>query len=277
MSAMLLLSELWIYPIKSLSGISLTAATLTERGLTHDRRWMLVDEAGRFLSQRTFPEMALLKVELADDALVIRHKTKSVTPLRIPLESGTQTNRIDVQVWDDTMPGQTGNAEADAWFSDVLSQPVRLVYQPEQTRRQVDPRYARHQEITSFSDGYPFLLIGQASLDDLNSRLDEALPMLRFRPNLVFTGGPAFDEDAWHSFQVGSQVFFAVKPCARCVMTTIDPETAVKGKEPLRTLSRYRNWNSKILFGQNLLPGPELSRLTVGDEIVVHTRKQPPL
>jgi uncharacterized protein YcbX len=270
------LSELWIYPIKSLGGISLTSATLTERGLAHDRRWMLVDETGRFLSQRTFPEMALLRVELTDDALVVRHKTRPVDPLVIPLASSS-TNTVDVQVWDDTMPGQTGFSDADAWFTEVLSRPCRLIYQPEATRRPVDPRYAHHHEITSFSDGFPFLLIGQSSLDDLNSRLETPLPMLRFRPNMVFTGGPAFDEDAWHSFQIGSQAFFAVKPCARCVMTTIDPETAEKGKEPLRTLARYRNWNSKILFGQNILPGPELGRISVGDEVVVHTRKNPPL
>lgn len=272
----LTLSEIWIYPIKSLAGIALTEAQVTPRGLAYDRRWMLTDANGKFMTQRSLPALALIDVALEANSLVISHRQKNLPPLLIPLTSPT-AEVLTVQVWDDTMEAHPVAAEADQWFSKALDQPCRLVYQPDSTHRKVDPQYARHDEITSFSDGYPFLLIGQESLNDLNTRLESPVPMNRFRPNLVFTGGKPYEEDAWEAFTVGSQDFFGVKPCARCVLTTIDQITAEKGKEPLKTLSKYRNWNSKILFGQNLLPGNLTQRIKVGDSIKVWKVKQAPL
>jgi uncharacterized protein YcbX len=160
----------------------------------------------------------------------------------------------------------------DAWFTKQLGLSCRLVYMPESTHRFVDSRYAHHKEITSFSDGYPLLLIGQASLDDLNSRLPAPLPMNRFRPNIVFTGGTAFLEDSMKQFEINGIRFFGVKPCARCIITTIDQQTAEKAKEPLKTLSSYRMKNNKVYFGQNLLyEGTGV--ISIGDTITIHEQK----
>jgi Uncharacterized Fe-S protein len=262
---MLTITELFIYPIKSLGGISLTEATLTDRGFEYDRRWMLVDGGNRFLSQRELPGMALLQVHLHEQGLFVQHKNKPGVSLLIPFEP-TTTETIIVSVWSDRCRAQPVSAEADAWFSAQLNIPCRLVYMPQATRRRVDGRYATNNEITSFSDAFPLLLVGQASLDDLNSRLEQPLPMNRFRPNMVFGGGTPFQEDEMKQFSIRNITFYGVKPCARCVITTTDQQTAQRAKEPLKTLSTYRQRNNKIYFGQNLLFSRQ-GTIRVGDEI----------
>jgi uncharacterized protein YcbX len=271
---MLTVSALYIYPVKSLGGISVPSARLTHRGFAYDRRWMLVDEENRFITQREVPEMTLLQTRLHEDCLSISHRHTGDT-LKIPFQP---TGDIcTVTVWNDTCQGQFVSPEADQWFSDRLSLPCRLVYMPETTLRKVDPNYAHGDEITSFSDGFPLLMIGQASLDDLNSRLSQPLVMERFRPNIVFTGGSPFLEDEMAAFSIADIRFYAVKPCARCVITTIDLLTGEKGKEPLRTLGSYRRHNNKLYFGQNLLfdRPPEVRNISVGDAITL-LQKQPP-
>jgi len=262
---MLTVSELYIYPVKSLGGISLKEATLTDRGFENDRRWMLVDERHQFLSQREVPEMALLQVSLVEDGLLIQHKDRVDPALQIPFTTEGESCRVTV--WGDSCMAQWVSRQADAWFSEMLSTPCRLVYMPDASRREVDPGYAQHREITSFSDGFPLLLIGQASLDDLNTRLSLPLPMDRFRPNIVFAGGEPYQEDVMSHFRIAGIDFFGVKRCARCVITTIDQLTAEKGKEPLRTLSDYRRSQNKIYFGQNLLFQGE-GKITVGDLLI---------
>ena len=264
---MLTVSELYIYPIKSLGGISLSAASLTDRGFEYDRRWMLVDENNRFLSQREVPLMACLHVELLNGCLMVINKHKSDVSCSIPLQP-LATGTTMVTVWDDECLAQWVSTEADAWFSEQLGISCRLVYMPDSSHRQVDMRYAHDNEITSLSDGYPLLMIGQASLDDLNSRLASPLPMNRFRPNIVFTGGLPFQEDDMKQFSIGDVRLLGVKPCARCVMTTIDQQTAVKAKEPLRTLSTYRMKDNKIYFGQNLLYHGS-GTIRVGDVVTI--------
>lgn len=271
---MLTVSALYIYPIKSLGGISLTTATLTERGFQYDRNWMLVDSQNRFLTQREVPEMALLQTSLRDDSLFIQHK-HTADSIKIPFEPKGDT--CTVTVWDDVCEGRFVSPQADQWFSDKLSIPCRLVYMPESTRRRVDPHYAHGEEITSFSDGFPLLMIGQASLDDLNSRLPQPLCMERFRPNIVFTGGSPFQEDEMAEFSIAGIRFYAVKPCARCIITTIDPLSGEKGKEPLRTLSTYRRHNNKLYFGQNLLfdMPAKVHHISLG-HVITPLQKQPP-
>lgn len=265
---MLKVSELYIYPIKSLAGIRLKKATVTARGFEHDRRWLLVDEHNIFITQREHHQMALLQVTIDDDGLRIRHKV-SHKSLLIPFNiSGAACEQAMVTIWDDTCIAEFVSAEADEWFTEMLGIKCRLVYMPDSTLRVVDQRYAKENSITSFSDAYPFLLIGKASLDNLNSRLAEALPMNRFRPNIVFTGGESFDEDMYGHFTINNINFYGVKLCARCVMTTVDQDTAINGKEPLKTLAKYRFKNNKILFGQNLIHEGE-GEITVGDELVV--------
>ncbi len=271
---MLRLTDLYIYPIKSLGGIRLQRAELTDRGLRHDRRFMLVDETGRFQSQREFPEMALLAVALTDSGLHVSHRTRPLEPLGLP-HSVTQSlnHAISVTVWGDALEAVFVSAEADDWFSHALGRPLRLVYMPDATHRPVEPDYALYPgDQTSLSDGYPYLLIGQASLDDLNTYLDQPVPMNRFRPNLVFTGAPAYDEDRWTEFRVGDTHFFAVKPCARCNIPGIDQATAQRSPEVLRALNAHRRRGTKTLFGQNLLAGASSGWLTVGDEITLLSR-----
>ncbi|MCF6407192.1 MOSC domain-containing protein [Chitinophaga filiformis] len=263
---MLRVSDLYIYPVKSLGGFSLPAATLTDRGFQYDRRWMLIDENNRFLSQREVPAMALLQVTLEEEHLLITNK-KTADLIKIPYEPST-SETVLVTVWDDNCTGLRVSDEADAWFTRQLAMPCRLVYMPDSTQRTVDKAYAHNEEITSFSDGYPLLIIGQASLDDLNSRLASPLPMNRFRPNIVFTGGLPFQEDDMKQFSIGDIQFFGVKPCARCVITTIDQESGIKAKEPLKTLSTYRAKNQKIYFGQNLLFNGS-GTIRVGDTITL--------
>lgn len=271
------LSEIWIYPIKSLGGIRLQEALLTERGLQYDRRWMLLDEQGQFMTQRQIPAMALLEVRLHANHLEVRHRKKSISPLTVPLEVPASAEVVLAPIWEDQSKAVVVSAEADKWFSEALGRRCRLIFMPEEGERTATGKTSGRQQKVSFADGYPMLLIGQASLDDLNSRLAEAIPMNRFRPNLVISGGTPFEEDSWHAFRLGGKQFWAEKPCARCIVTTIDQESGLKqSKEPLTTLSTYRKWENKLLFGQNLLYEPG-GRLQTGEQVLVETYKEAPL
>lgn len=270
---MLQISELFVYPIKSLGGISLTTAQVTERGLQHDRRWMLVDEANQFLTQRAFPQMALLQTQLTEDGLLIKHK-KTSDKIIVPFQPSGETMRV--QVWSDVVKAVEVNKEISEGFSAILSMKCKLVYMPDSTKRRVDTRYASNKEITSFSDGYPFMLISQSSLDDLNNRLQSPLPMNRFRPSIVVTGSLPFEEDEWAHFTSNNIDFFGVKLCARCVITTINQDEATSSKEPLQTLATYRKFQNKIYFGQNLLHRGE-GMLRIGDSLQIKERKKRPL
>ena len=258
------LSEINIYPIKSLAGISLQSSEVEERGLKYDRRWVLVDETNTFITQRKFPGMALIKVSVETDGLKLQHKTKNVEPLIIPFKF-EHNEKSDVVIWDDTVQGVFYNSEIDQWFSYMLGLKCRLVKMPDSTKRAVNKNYVKN-KIVSFADGYPFLIIGQSSLDDLNSRLEESLPMNRFRPNLVFTGGKPYEEDKWNKFKIGEVKFRGIKPSIRCVITTINQETTELTHEPLRTLAKYRRVEGGVIFGMNLVCNSE-GIIKVGDEI----------
>lgn len=269
---MLQVRELYVYPIKSLGGIAVSSAIVTDRGLEYDRRWMLVDENHNFMTQRQTPQLALLQVSLEPNGLRITRKQTNVF-VTIPFHP--QTNeRVSVTVWNDQCAALTVSAEADAWLSKQLGLSCRLVYMPDESHRPVDPDYARSNEITSFSDAYPFMMIGQSSLDDLNKRLQRPLPMNRFRPNIVFTGGEAYEEDRMEIFTIGDIEFFGVKPCARCVVTTINQEDATAGTEPLKTMATYRQKNNKVYFGQNLLHRG-VGVINVGD--ILQLKKKSPV
>jgi uncharacterized protein YcbX len=261
---MLKISQLYIYPVKSLGGIAVDKARVTDRGFEYDRRWMLVDHNNRFISQREAQQMALISVEIHEQGLKVTYSPKNSSFI-IPFVS--QMNEFaDVTIWDDTCVGQFVSDEVDKWFTDMLGIKCRLVYMPDETQRITDQLYAPGNNITSFSDAYPFLIIGEASLDDLNSRLEQPLPMNRFRPNIVFTGGEPFAEDLMHTILIGNIKFYGVKLCARCPIVTINQETASQGKEPLKTLARYRFKNNKVLFGQNLVHDG-LGEISIGDKL----------
>ena len=264
----IIISEIAIYPIKSLGRIALTQANVEDRGLQYDRRWVLADKDNQFMTQRDNEQMALIDIAIESDGLKVSHQKKEIAPLKVPFSPQTDDHQM-ITIWDDVVRAIRVSDEADAWFSEVLERECHLYYQPDDSIRLTDPRYSiTKEEHTSFSDAYPILIIGQASLDALNDRLEEKIEMRRFRPNLVFTGGEAHDEDSFGHFQVGKVKLAGVKLCARCVMITINPETAEKGKEPLKTLAQYRKNGNKILFGQNLLV-IEKGTISVGDEIIL--------
>jgi uncharacterized protein YcbX len=264
---MLIVSELFIYPIKSLGGIAVSSANISDKGFDFDRRWMLVDENNRFLTQREVPSMALLQTELAAEGLKVHHKKNSNSSINIPALPATG-EVVAVEIFEDRCAAIFVSKIADEWFSQMLSIKCRLVYMPDSTKRLVDKKYAHNNEVTSFSDGYPILIIGQSSLDDLNKRLADPLPINRFRPNIVFTGGVPYEEDIMMHFVINSVDFFGVKMCARCTITTVNQGDASKSAEPLRTLAFYRQKNNKIYFGQNLLYR-NTGSIHVGDTITV--------
>lgn len=260
------LTQINIYPVKSLGGISLQSSLFEERGLQYDRRWMLVDEYNQFITQRSYPQMALLQPEVKENLLIINHKQNKYTPLTIPL-SPYNEEEINVQVWKDNVPAIKYSRDVSEWFTKTIDIKCNLVYMPNTTKRNVSPEYADN-HVVSFADGYPFLIIGEESLADLNNLLKDPLPMNRFRPNLVFSGGYPFDEDKWDRFLIRGVEFRTAKPCSRCAITTIDQDTTNKNNEPLQTLAKYRKVNGKVIFGMNLV-SEGMGKLKIGDKISI--------
>ncbi|MGV6816618.1 MAG: MOSC domain-containing protein [Thiotrichales bacterium] len=257
------LSEIWIYPVKSLRGLSLYESALDARGLRHDRHWMIVDDQGQFLTQRQLPRMCLLGTALDARSLYIFSSPEQ--QIQIPLSA--DAGRMNVKVWNDTVEAVRCGDAYDRWLGDFLGVSCHLVRFPDHARRQVDPKYAKPADLTGFSDGFPLLLISQSSLDELNNRLNANLPMNRFRPNLVVTGTTAFAEDQWNVIQVGDLTMRVVKPCSRCIITTINPDTAEKSPEPLQTLASYRNQGNQVMFGQNVIHD-QIGLISCGDSVV---------
>ena len=265
------LSEIFIYPIKSMSGISIKTSLITDKGLEYDRRWLLVDENNIFITQRILPEMALLSTSIKDGMIQIKHKTKNIEPISFPQEIH-DGEAVNVKIWNDNCTVLHYESTLDNWLSKTLNINCKLVYMPDTTFRLIDKYYGCENDVVSFADGFPFLIIGQSSLDDLNQRLKTSVPINRFRPNFVFSGGKPFEEDQLNKIKIGDVVFLVVKPCARCVITTTEQETSARNKEPLLTLSSYRKVNNKVMFEQNLIH-QNLGKVSVSDEIIVLERK----
>jgi uncharacterized protein YcbX len=262
------LSELNIYPVKSLKGISLQESVVEHRGLRFDRRWMLVDGSNQFLTQREHPIMARIAIGVDRDRLTMSFDGRELELPQTPDTSEFKT----VKIWNSTVRSEIYPDSVNKWFSEILGIECRLVAMPEGSHRAVNPIYAvrRFKDEVSFADGYPFMVIGEASLADLNTRLADPVPMNRFRPNFVVSGSDAFAEDSWRIVRIGSTVFHVVKPSERCVLTTVDQTLGEKtGKEPLRTLSIFRNIKGKVLFGQNLIAENPGGVIRVGDEVQV--------
>jgi len=262
-------SRLFKYPIKSGRGVEQDVLTVSECGPVGDRCWMLVDCSNRFLTQRTLPRMALIEVSEGTDS--IKCNAPEMPPLSVSIPKPTTVaNSCDTRaiIWRDVVDVRQASVEAAEWFSTFLGHPCRLVYQPAESVRLVDPEYSAPGDRVSLADGFPLLVIGQRSLDLLNEKLRSPITMERFRPNLVFDGGEPHDEDHWRRIRVGDIELQVVKPCARCAIPTVDPMTAVVGSEPTITLARYRRFGKKILFGQNAI-ARSLGKVKVGDEIIV--------
>lgn len=261
------LRSIHIHPIKSLGGFDVPIARLTDRGLEHDRRWMLVDPEGRFVTQRELPVLACLHTSPTDDGFLVTDVRNGDT-LSLPWRMADGPSKT-CQVWGDSVHTITAPAQWNTWFSKRLERLLTLVYMPDDSLRPTDPVYA--DALTSLSDGFPYLIACTASLDELNRRLLDAksdpVPMERFRPNLVVEGGVPFQEDEWHVLTIGNVAFRVVKPCARCVITTTDQRTGKRGSEPLRTLATFRRSGERILFAVNAV-AEEHGTITAGDAVV---------
>ena len=245
------LSQLNIYPLKSAAGITLESAMLDRRGLVYDRRWMVVDDSGKFMTQRTIPRMALINTELVGQTLTLNAPGMSELCLSL---SPTEGEAQEVEIWGDHCEAWTADPQSGLWISGYLGKSCKIVFMPDHSNRPVDPDFAVGEYQAAFSDAYPLLLITEASLNDLNNRLPEPVAMKRFRPNLVVNNTKPYEEDSWKKIIIGECEFQVVKPCSRCILTTVDPETGeFSGKEPLRTLATYRKQSGNVMFGQNLI------------------------
>jgi uncharacterized protein YcbX len=252
-----------IYPIKSARGIALQEWETDAFGLRYDRRWMVVDESGTFITQRTHPRMALVTVKMGDGVLQIDSPGMPTLEMSLHPAASVVTQ---VVVWNFAGPSTWLGEEAAVWFSDFLGTACSLVHMGDDVVRPANPLFAPQATRVSFADGYPILLISEESLADLNDRLSQPLPMNRFRPNLVVAGAEAYAEDRWKKIEIGGMPLRVVKPCLRCAITTTDQVTAERGREPLRTLATYRRVNGEVMFGQNVVHETTGS-LRVGDTV----------
>jgi uncharacterized protein YcbX len=262
------LTSLHIYPLKGCRGIDLSQSSVEPWGLAGDRRWLLVDEDCRFISQREHAELA--RVVVQPGALGIEVWSDGYPPLSVPTPGPDEL--LKVSVWSSTVLAAAAGPGADAWFSAYLDQPARLVYLDDPTRRPVDLDYGRDGDVVSFADGYPLLLTNEASLDELGDWLTasghEPVPMNRFRPNAVVTGFGPWAEDRWRRVRIGDVSFRVAKPCGRCVVTTTDQFTGARTSQPLRLLGKKRRIGKSLVFGQNIIPETP-GQIRVGDPVEI--------
>ncbi|MEU0411986.1 MOSC N-terminal beta barrel domain-containing protein [Streptomyces griseorubiginosus] len=268
------LLSIHVHPVKAFRGLALREAEVEPWGLAGDRRWALVDDGGKVVTQRQQPRLALAAAELMPGGGIVL-SAPGMDPLTVPVPEPGGT--VTLELFGEKVEGvPAADTDAHTWCSDYLGVGARLVHLDDPaTRRPVDPEYALPGETVSFADGYPLLLTSAASLDALNSLIAEGrhaadgpLPMNRFRPNVVVGGTEAWAEDDWSRIAIGDIAFRVVKMCGRCVVTTTDQSSAVRGKEPLHTLGRHRRFGSKLVFGQNLVPQSR-GTIRAGDPVTV--------
>ena len=263
---------------------------MEKRGLRFDRRWMLTDRDGAFFTQREVPKMAIIDVTFDNNGLVVDFP--EFEPIFIPVVPD-RGQKASVQVWNSRVDAVSYWGYVNEWFSEALNRNCQLVLMPDSSERHVSEKFDRGDDIVSFADGYPALLIGEGSLAEVNERLEETykdadknvrVPMNRFRPNLVVKGSDPFEEDGWSKIRVGEAIFWVVKPCARCVMTTVDQARGeFDGKEPLKTIASFRmakdvfpdsfeslgQTANAVLFGENLIPENPGCSVNIGDEVEI--------
>jgi uncharacterized protein len=266
----LILSKLFVYPIKSCAGFETTEAEVTDRGLKYDRRWMLTSPDGTFLTLREFPKMALLQATIDHNNLIIKN-LETNSSLTVSIENYSE-NTILSTIWNAQVTLHTYSNQVNSWFSEQLGAEVILGYMTDSNTRIVDTTsgYKPAGKLTSMADAYPFLLLSEESLNDLNSRMDIPQSILRFRPNLVIKGDAAYVEDTITIFKINDVLFEGLENCARCGIPNVDPSTGILDpkKEPLRTLSKYRLRNKNIEFGRNVVH-TGVGKIAVGDSIIL--------
>ncbi len=260
------LSSIRIYPLKSAAALKPEHALVEARGLAGDRRWMVVDAVGKFVTARKHPRLLLIRADAGGDGLVLDAPGMP----RLHLEPAPASPRLEVSVWRNQMRAMLADEVANAWISRYLGFAARFVHMDAEAIRPVDPDYSQAGDEVSFADGYPLLLISRAALDALNEKLELPVTMSRFRPNLVVADTLPHAEDGWRSIRIGQVRFDVVKPCSRCVLTTVDPHRGEfdPAGEPLRTLTGYRRSPGGVTFGQNLIPRGN-GRIALGDEVEI--------
>ena len=264
----MIVKELYTYPVKSLAGIQTDEAPLLKTGFEFDRQWMVIDSDHDFLTQRTCPQMALVQTFLEHGQLTL--SSFGMEDIAVPVPSIDDCETVDVEVWGDRVKAVMHSDLINFWLSDALGRTCKLVYFPPSETRACDPGVSQHGDVTFFADGFPLLLTNQASLDDLNLRLDRAVGMDRFRPNIVVEGQVPFEEDRWRQIDInGIRMRFAER-CSRCSVPTVNPETGMlEGPEPIRTLSEYRaDSDGEVYFGISLIPESG-GTISAGNEISV--------
>jgi uncharacterized protein len=261
------LASIHIYPLKSCAPLPLDTTSVQRRGIAHDRRWLVVDADNRFVTAREYPRLTLIRATAGDDSLHLAAPGMPALSVDVPPADAC---RLTITIWDDRVVPLRADARANAWISEFLEKPCTVVYMDDACVRAADPDWSAAGDEVSFADGYPLLLISQAAVDHLNERLQKPVPALRFRPNLLVAGTEAHAEDGWKRIRIGDIEFDVVKPCIRCVFTTVDffSGTFDPTGEPLRTLIKYRRTPKGVAFGQNLIPRSEGS-LRVGDPVTV--------
>tara|TARA_B100000530_G_scaffold331506_1_gene276336 strand:- start:165 stop:953 length:789 start_codon:yes stop_codon:yes gene_type:complete len=258
---MLRIASLHIYPVKACAGVDLEVMNLDDRGPTGDRRYMIVDPEGRFVTQRESPMMALIQPSLLPTGLRMQ------APGRAPLTVQPGEDRRPVRVWASELEAIDAGDPAAQWLSSILDRPVRLVSMAPEVRRAIDPPHEEGPTSVAFADGFPLLVTHTSSLRELNERLERPVTMGRFRANIVVDGGVPWEEDQWSGLRIGATEIRLPKPCERCKVITVDPETGQTSKEPLRTLATYRCvTGAGVIFGQNgIHAGP--ATIAVGDRV----------
>jgi len=268
MTQQISITQLFIYPVKSLAGISLESSEIDSMGLEYDRRWMLVTPDGQFMSQRKTSKMALIKTTLENDHLIL--STKGKPSHKVPVTTSDSVN-MQVEIWGNQVKASMVGKESDTWLSEALDTECHLVYIEDDVVRQCDLNFSKEGERTGFADGFPILIVSEESLIDLNHRLEKPVDMRRFRPNIVIKGVEAFAEDNLKDFSIEDLTMKGVKICSRCPMPMVDPDLGERtSQEPIATLSTYRKWDGKIFFGMNVIHQQQ-GLISVGDEVFLNS------
>lgn len=277
---MIHVESLHIYPVKGLPGIEVKQARVQQRGLEYDRRFMLTDANGKFITQRTHPELTQFHISIQQDVISVTHRdvgsiSFSAHPLDLSAnpngDKSKSNNALETIIWDDVVTSTSVAPELDTFFSDALKQSIKLVGMPASSHRQADLTYAQEGDSVSFADGFPMLVLGASSIDELNGRLAQPVPINRFRANIIVSGGSPWDEDRWASFETPTCRLRLVKPCARCIVIRTDQQTGQRTDEPMATLLTYRRFDKKVFVGMNAIPdvGELSDTISVGQPIEV--------
>lgn len=263
MSALYIVKEIYIYPVKSLAGISCQQAFAEEMGFEHDRRWMLIDTDNQLVTQREYPILSQFYPQVSEEKISITFKDH-----KHEFSIDEHINQpIDTKVWEDKSEVFEVNKESSKWFSECLGFECKLVKIIKTGDRKHESSRLKETFNVSLADGYPYLLIGTKSLDFLNDKLEEKITIKRFRPNILLITENANEEDDFDIFSIGEVQFKNIKPCGRCIMVNNDPQNGVVKKEPLKTLSKYRNFQNSVLFGINIV-GLNSGIIKVGDAVI---------